>query len=206
MICSKPPLNSDLLIFLDQFPPKNCRWLRTLFSHSTRLLILWRGLILTGYFQSKACPKASHTKPMLLTSSWCSHENMNQEFSVWDMQIQAPSRALNGAAEDPAQADTRAWRELPCVVLRSHSRIVTLPSLGCPTLYCLWPRLSHKTPTKAQFNISGPSWKLYIVLKQNTVSISVTRITGNKTCFKQHLDKLKCILQGWSKEQSFNFW
>lgn len=77
MICSKPPLNSDL-IFLDQFPPKNCRWLRTLFSHSTRLLILWRGLILTGYFQSKACPKASHTKPMLLTSSWCSHENMNQ--------------------------------------------------------------------------------------------------------------------------------
>lgn len=161
-------LTQTFLSLWISFLQKNCIWMSTLFSHSMRLWILLSGLILTGYFllqDEQHKENSLSTKLMLLTDPWCFHENMNQGIFLplckgWDMPTQAPSRALNGGAEDPAQADTRTWRELPCRVLRSHSRIVMLPSLDCPILYCLWPHLSHSPPTKAQFHASGLSWNL----------------------------------------------
>lgn len=213
VICPKLSFDSNFLLSLDLFPPRKLQLNKNIVLPVHEIRNPVEGPDFDWIFPVKSIlqeephkENALGTKPMLLTDSWCLHENMNQGIFLplckgWDMAIQAPSHALNGGAEDPAQAGTRTWRELPCRVPRSHSRIVMLPSLDCPSFtVCDHGSVTHHPPRP---NFMLQAWaEIYILYRNRT--LSVTWITGNKACFKWHLDKPECI-QGWSKEQTFNY-
>lgn len=84
MIRSKPSLDSDL-ISVDQFPPKKLQLNENIVLPLHKIIAPVEGPDFEWVFPVKSIlqdelhkANALGTKPMLLTNSWCSHENMNQ--------------------------------------------------------------------------------------------------------------------------------